>query len=99
MSRMVRALVALLLLGLWQCAAAFAPGEVPLGQLPREARETLALIKAGGPFPYDRDGVVFGNQSIKVGTPIELEGGLFRVGGTVSGLQAGSTPANAPGSP
>jgi hypothetical protein len=45
------------------------------------------------------DGVVFGNQSIKVGTPIELEGGLFRVGGTVSGLQAGSTPANAPGSP
>ena len=48
------------------------------------------------------DGVVFGNQSIKVGTPIELEGGLFRVGGTVSGLQAGaagSAPASAPGSP
>jgi hypothetical protein len=45
------------------------------------------------------DGVVFGNQSIKVGTPIELEGGLFRVGGTVSGLQAGSAPATAPGSP
>ena len=36
------------------------------------------------------DGVVFGNQSIKVGTPIELEGGLFRVGGTVSGLQVGA---------
>lgn len=62
MSRIVRALAALLLLGLWQCAAAFAPGEVPLAQLPREARETLALIKAGGPFPYDRDGIVFGNR-------------------------------------
>jgi len=47
------------------------------------------------------DGVVFGNQSIKVGTPIELEGGLFRVSGTVSGLQAGaaaSAPAGASGS-
>ena len=45
------------------------------------------------------DGVVFGNQTIKVGTPIELEGGLFRVSGTVSGLQAGSAPAQAPGTP
>ena len=48
------------------------------------------------------EGVVFGNQSIKVGTPIELEGSLFRVSGTVSGLQAGSAPAtatSAPGSP
>jgi len=30
--------------------------------LPREARETLALIKAGGPFPYSRDGAAFGNR-------------------------------------
>ena len=29
--------------------------------LPPEARETLRLIARGGPFPYDRDGVVFGN--------------------------------------
>ena len=27
----------------------------------REAHQTLALIKDGGPFPYSRDGVVFGN--------------------------------------
>ncbi len=27
-----------------------------------EARRTLSLIDAGGPFPYDRDGVVFGNR-------------------------------------
>jgi ribonuclease T1 len=30
-------------------------------QLPAEARQTLALIDKGGPFPYARDGVVFGN--------------------------------------
>jgi ribonuclease T1 len=29
--------------------------------LPGEARETLALIKRGGPFPYRNDGSVFGN--------------------------------------
>ncbi|MDR6688438.1 ribonuclease T1 [Arthrobacter sp. 1088] len=30
-------------------------------QLPREAQQTLALIAKGGPYPYDRDGVNFGN--------------------------------------
>lgn len=35
---------------------------VPLADLPREARETLALIHKGGPFPYSKDGVVFGNR-------------------------------------
>ena len=29
--------------------------------LPPEARDTLRLIAAGSPFPYDRDGIVFGN--------------------------------------
>jgi ribonuclease T1 len=39
------------------------PGvEVEIRQLPREARETLALIRAGGPFPYSKDGTVFGNR-------------------------------------
>jgi len=36
--------------------------EVPIARLPPEARETVALIKAGGPFPYQRDGAVFGNR-------------------------------------
>ena len=31
-------------------------------ELPREARDTLDLIRAGGPFPYERDGVRFGNR-------------------------------------
>jgi ribonuclease T1 len=35
---------------------------VQVDDLPREARETLALIKQGGPFPYKRDGGVFGNR-------------------------------------
>ena len=35
---------------------------VRLAQLPREARATVALIDDGGPYPYRRDGVVFGNR-------------------------------------
>jgi ribonuclease T1 len=37
-------------------------GEVALHELPPEARATLSLIRAGGPFPYARDGVVFANR-------------------------------------
>jgi ribonuclease T1 len=36
--------------------------ETRASALPAEARQTLALIKAGGPFPYQRDGSVFGNR-------------------------------------
>ena len=34
---------------------------IAVSGLPAEARTTLQLIKQGGPFPYPRDGVVFGN--------------------------------------
>ncbi|RRQ78878.1 guanine-specific ribonuclease N1 and T1 [Streptomyces griseofuscus] len=34
---------------------------VPASRLPAEARRTLALIDRGGPYPYSRDGIVFGN--------------------------------------
>jgi hypothetical protein len=34
-------------------------------------------------------GVVFGNQNLKIGAPVELEGENFRVTGTVTGLQVG----------
>ncbi len=30
--------------------------------LPAEARQTLRMIAAGGPFPYDRDGTSFQNR-------------------------------------
>lgn len=36
-------------------------GVITIADLPKEARETLALIKQGGPFPYAKDGAVFGN--------------------------------------
>lgn len=57
------------LLVLWLAvgsAFAFSPDQaasdtVTVAELPREARQTLALIKEGGPFPYDRDGIIFGN--------------------------------------
>src|SRR5688500_16974538 len=35
---------------------------VHVSELPDEARETLAVIAAGGPFPYSRDGAVFQNR-------------------------------------
>lgn len=34
---------------------------VPESRLPAEARTTLGLIDKGGPFPYAKDGAVFGN--------------------------------------
>jgi len=35
--------------------------EIAVSALPVEAKETLRLIRQGGPYPYPRDGVVFGN--------------------------------------
>jgi ribonuclease T1 len=37
-------------------------GEVSVAQLPAEARATLDLIRKGGPYPYAKDGAVFGNR-------------------------------------
>jgi ribonuclease T1 len=39
-----------------------AANEVALASLPIEARQTEKLIRAGGPFPYGKDGSVFGNR-------------------------------------
>jgi len=36
--------------------------EIAAAQLPKEARDVLARVRSGGPFRYDRDGVVFGNR-------------------------------------
>ena len=35
---------------------------VRLWELPREGRETYERIRQGGPFPYEKDGMVFGNR-------------------------------------
>ena len=56
----MRTLVAL---AFFACATVLgSPAEVSAGDLPPEARETLALIQAGGPFPYRQDGRTFGNR-------------------------------------
>ena len=36
--------------------------EIKAQQLPVEARETLALVRSNGPFPYPQDGTTFGNR-------------------------------------
>jgi len=38
-----------------------AVGTIAVQELPKEAQRTLERIEAGGPFPYDKDGVRFGN--------------------------------------
>lgn len=43
-------------------ARATAMPEVSLAALPPEARETLKLIRQGGPFPYAKDGSEFRNR-------------------------------------
>lgn len=50
------------LLALWLGGAIAFSGDIPAAGLPAEARTTLSLIRAGGPYPYARDGVVFGNR-------------------------------------
>jgi ribonuclease T1 len=44
--------------------AAFA--EIVAAKLPGEARETISLIRKGGPFPFPRDAAVFGNFEEKL---------------------------------
>ena len=70
MMRAVKALLAILLGLLFLAPPALARGDAPaavvaaeiaVAELPGEARETIALIRKGGPFPYERDGAVFGN--------------------------------------
>ncbi len=54
---------ALALAFLVACGAALGfSSDIDAKSLPPEARQTVALIKAGGPFPYARDGVVFNNR-------------------------------------
>jgi ribonuclease T1 len=44
--------------GAWKVPA----GTVQVTELPPQARETYVRIRQGGPFPYDKDGAVFGNR-------------------------------------
>lgn len=35
---------------------------IALVDLPRQAQDTHRLIRSGGPFPFEKDGTVFGNR-------------------------------------
>lgn len=35
---------------------------IKVAELPRQGQVTYELIRSGGPFPYDKDGTVFGNR-------------------------------------
>ena len=35
---------------------------VVVTEMPREAQDTYQAIRKGGPFPYEKDGTVFGNR-------------------------------------
>jgi len=66
--RVLTRIVALLLaafLGLSSSACAEGQNspipEVSAAELPAQAHATIGLIRKGGPYPYERDGLVFGN--------------------------------------
>ena len=61
---MIRLAAALILgFALAACSQAFTGvGEIRAAALPPEARETIALIRSSGPFPYAKDGSQFGNR-------------------------------------
>ncbi|NEB78830.1 ribonuclease N [Streptomyces sp. SID14478] len=65
MLRLLRPVLLCLALLLVGCSASDGPADgmatVQASRLPAEARRTLELIDAGGPFPYEKDGSVFGN--------------------------------------
>jgi ribonuclease T1 len=35
---------------------------ISLSELPAQGRQTYQLVLSGGPFPFEKDGVVFGNR-------------------------------------
>lgn len=45
---------------------------VALATLPAQAQTTHRLILGGGPFPYDKDGTVFGNREKRL--PLAVRG-------------------------
>ncbi len=54
--------VAAVFVSLWLGAAVAFSGDIAVRNLPPEARATLSLIRAGGPFAYPRDGALFNNR-------------------------------------
>jgi ribonuclease T1 len=69
--------LAVFAIGLWStqvqaCDVPTAMAAVTLAELPTEARATEQLIRLSGPFPYAKDGTVFGNRERLL--PLEKRG-------------------------
>ncbi|WP_369911610.1 ribonuclease domain-containing protein [Limnohabitans sp. 2KL-1] len=66
--RWATTLMGLILMACTFLVHARSPQEVPAlstmltTELPREGQETYQRIRKGGPFPYEKDGTVFGNR-------------------------------------
>jgi ribonuclease T1 len=59
----IRLLAAFLALVVASSVAAAPPlGDIRADMLPPEAAQTIRLIRAGGPFPFEKDGSVFFNR-------------------------------------
>lgn len=75
-TRRVAARIALTLLLAVGIASARSVGDavpdIAATALPLEARHTLELIASGGSYPYQRDGVVFGNREQRL--PLHARG-------------------------
>ena len=76
-----------------QLAAVLADGKVVTAPDPNQQQlgnlDARFVLKGEG--RKGAGGVVFGNQTLKIGAPIELEGRQFRLNGSVSGLQLGAS--------
>ena len=63
MCRIVQWIFVLSLMGLGAVQVqAFEIAVIAVTELPKEGRDTLALIRKGGPYPYSKDGTIFSNR-------------------------------------
>ena len=54
------------LFALWIGFAHALSPDIPVRELPPQARETLAAIRAGGPFARAKDGAMFANREARL---------------------------------
>ena len=61
MKKLLSTLATAVLASAFAVSGALAASDINLVALPKEGRATHALILKGGPYPYPKDGVTFGN--------------------------------------
>jgi ribonuclease T1 len=52
----------------WEGSAPGSTAVMSVAELPKAGQVTYELIRAGGPFPFEKDGVVFGNRERQLPT-------------------------------